>query len=109
MIIAMGFALFGVAVKYLPIFPEEGRPTTQRPRSELRPVVATAVLAMREIEPTRSDLGWKRVTHSISAKLIGSLLAVMLVIFALLGYLNSDCTASIWKQPRWPAPSASAT
>jgi hypothetical protein len=23
MIIAMGFALFGVAVKYLPIFPEE--------------------------------------------------------------------------------------
>jgi two-component system NtrC family sensor kinase len=43
---------------------------------------------MREIEPTRSDLGWKRVTHSISAKLIGSLLAVMLVIFALLGYLN---------------------
>ena len=43
---------------------------------------------MREIEPTRSDLGWKRVTRSISAKLIGSLLAVMLVIFALLGYLN---------------------
>ncbi len=43
---------------------------------------------MPEIEPTRSDLGWKRVTHSISAKLIGSLLAVMVVIFALLGYLN---------------------
>ena len=43
---------------------------------------------MREIEPTRSDLGWKRVTRSISAKLIGSLLAVMLVVLALLGYLN---------------------
>ncbi len=43
---------------------------------------------MREIEPTRSDLGWKRVTRSISAKLIGSLLVVMVVIFALLGYLN---------------------
>ena len=43
---------------------------------------------MREIKRTRSDLGWKRVTHSISAKLIGSLLAVMVVIFALLGYLN---------------------
>ncbi len=43
---------------------------------------------MREIEPTRDDLGWKRLTHSISAKLIGSLLAVMVVIFALLGYLN---------------------
>jgi two-component system NtrC family sensor kinase len=43
---------------------------------------------MREIESTRKDLGWKRVTHSISAKLIGSLLGVMLVIFALLGYLN---------------------
>ncbi len=43
---------------------------------------------MPEIEPIRADLGWKRLTHSISAKLIGSLLAVMVVIFALLGYLN---------------------
>jgi len=43
---------------------------------------------MRETEPIRSDLGWTRVTNSISAKLIGSLLAVMVVIFALLGYLN---------------------
>ena len=43
---------------------------------------------MPEIEPTRSELGWRRASHSISAKLIGSLLAVMLVIFALLGYLN---------------------
>ncbi len=42
---------------------------------------------MRETEPIR-DSGWKRLTHSISAKLIGSLLAVMVVIFALLGYLN---------------------
>jgi two-component system, NtrC family, sensor kinase len=32
---------------------------------------------------------WKRLTHSISAKLIGSLLAAMIVIFALLGYLNT--------------------
>ncbi len=43
---------------------------------------------MREIEPIRSDLGWKRLTNSVSGKLIGSLLAVMVVIFALLGYLN---------------------
>ncbi|MGD0790661.1 MAG: ATP-binding protein [Terriglobales bacterium] len=43
---------------------------------------------MRETEPIRGDLGWKRLTHSISAKLIGSLLAVMVVIFALLGYLT---------------------
>jgi len=43
---------------------------------------------MRETEPNRGDLGWKRLTNSISAKLIGSLLAVMVVIFALLGYLN---------------------
>src|SRR5450759_3298856 len=43
---------------------------------------------MPETEPNRSALGWKRLTHSISAKLIGSLLAVMVVIFALLGYLN---------------------
>jgi len=43
---------------------------------------------MPETEPTRGDVGWQRLTHSISAKLIGSLLAVMVVIFALLGYLN---------------------
>src|SRR6266481_3769848 len=43
---------------------------------------------MREIDPTRVDRGWNRLTNSISAKLIGSLLGVMLVIFALLGYLN---------------------
>ncbi len=43
---------------------------------------------MREIEPTRDALGWKRLTNSISAKLIGSLLTVMVVIFGLLGYLN---------------------
>jgi len=43
---------------------------------------------MRETEPTRGVLRWRRLTGSIGAKLIGSLLAVMLVIFALLGYLN---------------------
>jgi two-component system, NtrC family, sensor kinase len=43
---------------------------------------------MREIEPVRASLRRKRLTRSISAKLIGSLLAVMVVIFALLGYLN---------------------
>jgi len=41
---------------------------------------------MREIEPTREGLTWKGLTHSISAKLVGSLLAAMAVIFALLGY-----------------------
>ncbi len=43
---------------------------------------------MREIEPIRGGRGWKRLTHSISAKLIGYLLAVMVAIFGLLGYLN---------------------
>ncbi len=43
---------------------------------------------MPETDPNRIDLGWKRLSNSISTKLIGSLLAVMLVIFALLGYLN---------------------
>ena len=46
---------------------------------------------MPETEPTRSDHQTdrsKRLTHSISAKLIGSLLAVMVAIFALFGYLN---------------------
>ena len=43
---------------------------------------------MQETEPIRGGLGWKRLTHSISARLIGSLLVVMVVVFALLGYLN---------------------
>ncbi len=53
---------------------------------------------MRETEPKRgdpspadpspADHGSKWLAHSISAKLIGSLLAVMLAIFGLLGYLN---------------------
>jgi len=41
---------------------------------------------MPETEPTRGR--WRRLTHSLSAKLIASLLVVMLFIFALLGYLN---------------------
>src|SRR5579872_3348284 len=40
---------------------------------------------MRETDPNYRR---KRLRNSISAKLIGSLLAVMVVIFALLGYLN---------------------
>jgi Ni/Fe-hydrogenase subunit HybB-like protein len=43
MIIAAGFALFGLAVKYLPIFPRDG-PAVERLRTETGPVVATAVL-----------------------------------------------------------------
>jgi len=43
---------------------------------------------MREIEPNRVDLRWRPLSTGISAKLIGALLAVMIVIFALLGYLN---------------------
>ena len=43
---------------------------------------------MPETESIRNGLRQKRLTHSISAKLIGSLLSGMLVIFALLGYLN---------------------
>jgi len=41
---------------------------------------------MLEIEPTRAR--WTRLTHSLSAKLVTLLLASMVVIFALLGYLN---------------------
>jgi molybdopterin-containing oxidoreductase family membrane subunit len=44
MIIAMGFALFGVAVKYLPIFPEEEHAVQPRLQTETGPVVATPVL-----------------------------------------------------------------
>src|ERR1700758_4123338 len=41
---------------------------------------------MPEIEPRRRQ--WDRLSHSLSAKLISLLLAVMVVVFALLGYLN---------------------
>ena len=41
---------------------------------------------MPEIEPTRRQ--WQRFTRSLSAKLISLLLIVMVVTFALLGYLN---------------------
>src|SRR5437660_12813636 len=41
---------------------------------------------MPEIEPDRGR--WKRLTRSLSAKLISLLLLVMLGIFGLLGYLN---------------------
>ncbi len=43
---------------------------------------------MPEIEPTRRYLAWRQLRRSLSAKLIGSLLAMMVVIFALLGYAN---------------------
>lgn len=43
---------------------------------------------MREIEPIRKGWTWKGLTHNISAKLVGSLLAAMAVIFSLLGYSN---------------------
>jgi len=41
---------------------------------------------MPEIDPTRGR--WRRLTNSLSAKLITLLLSTMVVIFALLGYLN---------------------
>jgi molybdopterin-containing oxidoreductase family membrane subunit len=44
MIIAMGFALFGLAVKYLPIYPEEEAVVERRVPAETIPAVATAVL-----------------------------------------------------------------
>ena len=43
---------------------------------------------MPETEPIRNVHRWKRFTYSVSAKLIASLLAAMVVIFSLLGYLN---------------------
>jgi len=44
---------------------------------------------MLEIEPTRRSVPrWSRFTYSVNAKLIASLLAAMVLIFALLGYMN---------------------
>src|SRR5271166_2945792 len=44
MIIAMGFALFGVAVKYLPIFPEENRAPEKHVPIQTDSVLSTPVL-----------------------------------------------------------------
>jgi Ni/Fe-hydrogenase subunit HybB-like protein len=46
MIVAMGFALFAVAVRYLPIFPVEGHGVEPQPRTEpaTAPMVSTPVL-----------------------------------------------------------------
>lgn len=44
---------------------------------------------MLETEPTRRSVSrWRRFTYSVNAKLIASLLAAMVLIFALLGYMN---------------------
>src|SRR2546426_7928631 len=44
---------------------------------------------MPETDAIRSDLRRRHgLTHSVSGKLIGSLLVAMVIIFALLGYLN---------------------
>ncbi len=43
---------------------------------------------MREIDPTRGYRAWRRLRRSLSTKLIGSLLTVMVAIFVLLGYVN---------------------
>ena len=45
MIVAAGFALFGLAVKYLPIFPEEKYPRKQHLGIEPAPAVPAAVLS----------------------------------------------------------------
>lgn len=43
---------------------------------------------MRETDPNRGAGRWKRISNSLSAKLIVLLTGAMLVIFALLGFLN---------------------
>jgi two-component system NtrC family sensor kinase len=43
---------------------------------------------MREIDPTCGYRAWRRLRRSLSTKLIGSLLTVMVAIFVLLGYVN---------------------
>ncbi len=89
MIIAMGFFLFGVAVKYLPIFPRGKARSGAAPRYQGRTFGwHTGVDPCGRLSPIRHALRRKRLTYSISTKLIASLLAGMLIIFALLGYLN---------------------
>ena len=97
MIIAMGFALFGAAVKYLQIFPEESHSEKQRLGVEATRCFYTGAGPCRRRLRVATPL-LKRLTHSISAKLVGSLLAAMLVISLSSGTSISACTASIWNR-----------
>ena len=85
MIIAMGFALFGVAVRYLPIFGEEEKHVVQ-PR--IRSTRRHRCWAMLETEKKPAMGMLDRVRYGLGTKLIVMLLGAMLVIFALLGYLT---------------------
>ena len=73
MIIAIGFALFGLAVKYLPIFPTDGDSRNCSSRHEnQRRQCTRGDWNMPEIEPSRVEL--VELTHSLSAKLNALLL-----------------------------------
>ena len=82
-IIAAGFALFGLAVKYLPIFPAERAPQEDGASPGRRNSCVGPCRRLSQIEDAGRDL-----LDSLSAKLICLLLLVMTGTFALLGYLN---------------------
>src|SRR5947208_15631542 len=55
----------------------------------MKPGSLSRCSTMPETDSLRSSARrWRRVTYSVSAKLIASLVAAMVAIFALLGYMN---------------------
>ena len=92
MFVALGFAIFGLAARYLPIFPEEKAHLPAMPQTRRRDERKLRCLSMPETDQPDGvghkpawlvDLG-----RSISAKLMVSIFVVMLLIFALLGYFS---------------------
>ena len=85
-IIAAGFAFFGLAVKYLPIFPEEHAAIAHhRPNRSL----ARSRCNMPATDQTRKAAGiWLRLRHGLGTKLISLLTVALIVIFAVLAWLT---------------------
>ena len=91
MFVALGFAIFGFAARFLPIFPEEKSASAGDAQAARRARGSCGACPCRRLTnptagatPTRlGGLG-----HSISAKLMASIFVAVLLMFALLGYFS---------------------
>ena len=91
MFVALGFAIFGLAVRYLPIFPEEKKLTLRPPACRRRSLPSWRSLYMPETDQSDAQLGpfaSGKMGRSISFKLMASIFVVMTLIFGLLTYLT---------------------
>ena len=93
MFVALGFALFGFAARYLPIFPEEKSHEPVAAEAEWRARRNAGACPCRRLTNPKAKVrkpAWLvELGRSISAKLMVSILLAGLMIFALLGYLSN--------------------